>query len=340
MKLYVLIVTMCAVQLIVGAEYDIATYALLTNGLNRAINTGDWHCTTNEVGTVERIGFCIPVGRSFSDEIINSLCVICPNEWQEASVSSGNMHNPKMLPLRPYFNKAVFFTPTVQRFEMFVRERIGRETYITIGHEKLEYIGSSKTRMRKVNCILGVYIWRVTIGRSNDGGESNGEKSAVADKIISDLPSTIALIRITDDRYETRTILNGETCCVSVKDGIVECALSDKLYYGVKSGTTVQVISLPGNLKNKQHLVLAGNRRAAGESAFKDPFYVFADINYYGRNTIAIRNDGTLLLGSVITAEELMMDELSCGVNIEESDIIDAFRRRSLNGQLMKRGNK
>ena len=201
-------------------------------------------------------------------------------------------------------------------------------------------IGSSKTRMRKVNCILGVYIWRVTIGRSNDGGESNGEKSAVADKIISDLPSTIALIRIIDDRYETRTILNGETCCVSVKDGIVECALSDELYYGVKSGTTVQVISPPGNLKNKQHLVLAGNRRAAGESAFKDPFYVFADINYYGRNTIAIRNDGTLLLGSVITTEELMMDELSCGVNIEESDIIDAFRRRSLNGQLMKRGNK
>ena len=42
----------------------------------------------------------------------------------------------------------------------------------------------------------------------------------------------------------------------------------------------------------------------------------------------------------VITTEELMMDELSCGVNIEESDIIDAFRRRSLNGQLMKRGNK
>ena len=340
MKLYVLIVTMCAVQLIVGAEYDISTYALLTNELNRAINKGDWHCMTNDVGPVERIGFCVPVERAFSDEIINSLCVICPREWQEASVSSGNMHNPKMLLLRPYFNKAVFFTPTVQRFEIFVRERIGREAYITIGHEKLEYIGSSERLIRKVNCILGVFIWRVTTGKSKDGEQSNGEKSALADTIISDLPPTITLIRITDERYETRTILNGETCCVSVKDGIVECALKDELYYGVKNGSTVQVISPTGNLKNKQHLVLAGNRSAAGESLFKDPFFVFADINYYGRNVIAMRNDGTLLLGSVITTEELMMDELSCGVNIEESDIIDAFRRRSLNSQLIKRGSQ
>ena len=336
MKLFVLMATLFSSQLVLGAEYDSSTYALLTNELNRAIHERDWHCCrTNELGVVERVGFCMPINKAFSDEVINSLCVICPKEWQEASASSGNMHNPKMLPLRPYFNKAVFFTPTVQRFEAFVKERIDKEAYIEIYHEKLGYVKNSGTRIgtRKINCILGVGIYRLkrpVRSKSEEEGQSKGRKSTVADRVVSDLPPTIVLIRITGNRYEKRKMLNGQTDFVPVKDGVVECTLKDELYYGVKKGSAVQVISPIRNIKDNQHTVLTGNKEAGG-SGFKDPIYTFADINYYGRNVIAMRNDGTLLLGSLITAGELIPEELTCDVGIGETDIIDAFRRRSVN---------
>ena len=338
MKLYILVAMVFSSQLILGAEYVSSTFVSLTNELSRVIQKGDWYCTTNENGVVERIGLGISVGKAFSDEIVNSLCIICPKEWQEASASSGNMHNPKMLLLRPYFNKAVFFTPTVQRFEAFVNERIGRDVHIDICHEKLEYIENDRTRTRKVNCILSVVIWRgrePTTIKSKSGRQSKGEKSMVADKIVSALPSTFTLIRIIGEKYEKRKILNGETICALVKDGVVECTLKDELDYGVKRGTGVQVINPTGNLKDKQPT--APNGKEAVEAVFKDPIYVFADINHCGRNVIAMRNDGTLLLGSVITIGQLTSDELSCGVNISESDIIDTFRRRLLNNQILNR---
>ena len=146
-----------------------AAYAILTNKLSQCIANGGWSHETNGIVSTRKIILSVKVDKHFSDEIIASLRKSCPNEWNGAVTSSGNTDNPKMLPLRQYFNNAVLHTPTIIRFQSFAKNEIGQNVILRVHHEKLSYtaidIDKSDKKKRIIRCFLCVEV------RDNSGGE-------------------------------------------------------------------------------------------------------------------------------------------------------------------------
>ena len=137
-------------------------YVILTNKLSQCIANGGWRYETNGIVHVRKVILSVKVDKHFSDEIIASLRKSCPNEWNDAVSSSGNTDNPKMLPLRQYFNDAVLHTPTVIRFLSLAKKEIGQNVILRVHHEKLSYtaidIDKPDKKKRIIRCFLYVEV--------------------------------------------------------------------------------------------------------------------------------------------------------------------------------------
>ena len=136
-----------------------ATYVMLTNQLSKCIVEGSWKYETNGIVRIRNIILSAKVDKQFSDEIIESLRKSCPNEWNAAVSSSGNTDNPKMLPLRQYFNNAVLHTPTIIRFQSFAKNEIGQDAVLRVHHEKLSYTPESIDKPDKEKRIIRCFLW-------------------------------------------------------------------------------------------------------------------------------------------------------------------------------------
>ena len=149
-----------------------AAYAILTNKLSQCIANGGWSHETNGIVSTRKIILSVKVDKHFSDEIIASLRKSCPNEWNDAVTSSGNTDNPKMLPLRQYFNAAVLHTPTIIRFRSFAENEIGENVILRVHHEKLSYtaidIDKPDKKKRIIRCFLYVEVSDRVKNEKND----------------------------------------------------------------------------------------------------------------------------------------------------------------------------
>ncbi len=157
-----------------------ATYVMLTNKLSKCIVDGSWKYETNGIVLIRKIILSAKVDKQFSDEIIVSLRKSCPNEWNAAVSSSGNTDNPKMLPMRQYFNNAVLHTPTIIRFQAFAKNEIGQDVVLRVHHEKLSYtpvnIDKPDKKKRIIRCFLWVEV-RNTIKSQKDA--VNGHEKSI-----------------------------------------------------------------------------------------------------------------------------------------------------------------
>ena len=149
------------------------TYTMLTNELSQCIANSTWRYETNGAKCVRKIMLPVAVNKQFSDEIIAALKRCCPKEWNDVVLSSGNTDNPKMLPLRPYFNSAVLQTPTIITFQSFVKNMINQDVVLRVHHEKLSYtsinIDKPDKKKRIIRCFLCVEIRDVINADCKDG---------------------------------------------------------------------------------------------------------------------------------------------------------------------------
>ncbi len=134
-------------------------YVMLTNKLSQCIVDGCWRYETNGIVRIRKIFLPVKVDKQFSDEIIASLGRSCPKEWNDAVSSSGNTDNPKMFPLRQYFNDAVLHTPTIIRFLSFAKNKIDQNVVLRIHHEKLSYTAVDIDRPDKKKRMIRCFLW-------------------------------------------------------------------------------------------------------------------------------------------------------------------------------------
>lgn len=92
-------------------------------------------------GKLDKLGFIRPGSLTddqvFQNEMIAAFKDLAPNEWREAEKSSGNMHNPKMFPLKKYLS-AAFLRTTLAKGLARNLEQYGLRIS-EFGQEKLQY---------------------------------------------------------------------------------------------------------------------------------------------------------------------------------------------------------
>ena len=175
-----------------------SAYAMLTNKLSQCIANGSWRYETNGMVRTRKILLSVNIDKQFSDEIIASLRKSCPKEWNEAVSSSGNPANPKMLPLRQYFDNAVLHTPTIIRFHSFAKKEIGHDVALRVHHEKLSYfainLDKPDKQKRIIRCFLYVEV-RSSVNPQN-AIENNREKGillSTLQQILSEEKDNVAV---------------------------------------------------------------------------------------------------------------------------------------------------
>ena len=350
-RMFVLLMMLFTVYALKGDRSEISAYMELTNALNRVIAENGWRYSTDDTECVRYCSIGDNLGENicFLEEIITSLRMFCPEEWRQASLSSGNVNNPKMLPLRPYFNKAVFFTPTIRQFRSFVKDKLGRESEVRVSHEKLEYTKQTwrpvTSKIRTIHCFLGItVVCPVTnMGTATvhsfpnavDGGVVEKASSIRdAQKIVSKLPDSYILVKLMTVRSEKNEDENQPVLLTVVEDGVVDCVLGGMMRYGnlVKIGERVRVVRLADDaVWERRQLEGIGKEPYSAINGNCEGKYVFVDARCYGEHYITRSKDGVHLLGSYTMPASLISDNTNLvrGLTVTESDIIEAFRRRA-----------
>ena len=348
-RAFMLFAMIFTVHALKGDEPEISAYMELTNALNRAISENGWRYGTEDTECVRycSIGDNMGDNMCFLEEIITSLRMFCPEEWHRASLSSGNVNNPKMVALRPYFDKAVLFTPTIRQFRSFVKDKFGRESEVRVSHEKLEYTKQTWRVVtdRTIHCFLGITVVCPLTNKvaavtypvpdvTRRGLAGKESSICAARKIVAQLPDSYILVKLVSMRYEKHEDDNKPVLVTAVEDGVVECALGDmRRCGGVKIGEKVRIVKMADGAGSEHKHWMEGAENdfhpAAGRSG--NGHYVFVDARYHGEHYVARVKDGIHLLGSYTVPARLISDNANLirGLAVTEPDIIEAFRSRA-----------
>ena len=109
-------------------------------------------------GKIEKLDFIRPhpftESDDFQDELIGAFKELAPEEWTRAEKSAGNMHNPKMTPLRKHLTEAFLRTSLAKRISRDL-EPYGL-VIAEFGQEKLSY--QEKNGKRRIRGIFHISI--------------------------------------------------------------------------------------------------------------------------------------------------------------------------------------
>ena len=109
-------------------------------GWHFEVNSRDKPSMVYELADGKKVSFMSYYIRfdTISDEVALQFQKDYPKLWKEAKDSSGNMHNPKILPLRAKFTEVLLKTPTMKMLDLKARE--SGYTISDASHEKFHFL--------------------------------------------------------------------------------------------------------------------------------------------------------------------------------------------------------